>query len=176
MHASPTNGWISALQRWIPVILWAGLIFYFSTETFSFSNTEGFFSAWLSWLFPGIAPEALAPLHPWLRKSGHWFEYCVLAILLVRAQRSDNDSELAMPTIAWTVAIVLAYAASDEYHQSWVPERAASAVDVAIDTFGGVCGVSWMRLRCRRRAAKRETVNKLDNPSLNRDHVEKCRR
>jgi len=150
MHAIPTNSWRSALQRWIPVILWAGLIFHFSTESFSFSNTEGFFSAWLGWLWPGFAPADLAQFHPLLRKGGHWFEYFILAILLMRAQRSGNESEFAMPTIARTLALVLAYAASDEYHQSWVPERTASAVDVAIDTFGGVCGVFWMSLRRKR--------------------------
>jgi len=153
MHAIPTIGWISALQRWLPVILWAGLIFYFSTENFSFSNTEGFFSAWLGWLLPGFAPADLALFHPLLRKGGHWFEYFILAILLVRAGQSSNESELAKPTIAWTLTLVLAYAASDEYHQSWVPERTASVVDVAIDTFGGVCGVFWMCL-WRKRSAR----------------------
>jgi len=150
MHASLTKGWCSVLQRWIPVILWAGLIFYFSTENFSFSNTEGFFSAWLGWLLPGIAPADLAQFHPLLRKGAHWVEYFILAILLVRARRSGNESELAMPTIAWTLALVLAYAVSDEYHQSWVPERIASAVDVVIDTFGGICGVFWMCLSRKR--------------------------
>ena len=152
MHAIPTNGWSSALQRWIPVILWAGLIFYFSTESFSFSNTEGFFSDWLLWFLPEISPAQFMALHLVSRKGGHWFEYFILAILLMRAQRSGNESEFAMPTIARTLALVLAYAASDEYHQSWVPERTASAVDVAIDTFGGVCGVFWIRLLYKRRS------------------------
>lgn len=154
MHANPTDGWSLALQRWIPVILWAGLIFYFSTESFTFSNTEGFFSEWLSWLLPEVSPTAFLPFHPVLRKVGHWFEYFILAILLVRARRSSNESELAMPTSAWTLVLVLAYAISDEYHQSWVPERTASAVDVAIDTFGGVCGVFWMCLWRKRSTDK----------------------
>lgn len=154
MHANLTDSWSSALRRWIPVIFWAGLIFYFSTESFSFSNTEGFFSTWLGWLWPGFAPADLAQFHPVLRKVGHWFEYFILAILLVRARRSSNESELAMPTSAWTLVLVLAYAISDEYHQSWVPERTASAVDVAIDTFGGVCGVFWMCLWRKRSTDK----------------------
>jgi VanZ family protein len=152
MHAIPTKGWCSVLQRWIPVILWAGLIFYFSTENFSFSNTEGFFSAWLDWLWPGIAPADLAQFHPLLRKVGHWFEYFILAILLMRAQRRANEPKLATEVIRRTLGLVLAYAASDEYHQSWVPERTASVVDVAIDTFGGLCGVFWLCLRDKRRA------------------------
>ena len=151
MHAIPTNGWSSALQRWIPVILWAGLIFYFSTESFSFSNTEGFFSDWLLWFLPEISPAQFMALHLVSRKAAHWFEYFVLGILLLRAQRHRDESKLSLATIAWTLALVLAYAASDEYHQSWVLERTASAVDVAIDTFGGICGVFWMCLRNKRR-------------------------
>jgi VanZ family protein len=140
------DGWRSFLQRWLPVVLWAGLIFYFSTESFTFSNTEGFFSEWLSWLLPEVAPAEFLPFHPVLRKVGHWFEYFILAILLMRAQRRANEPKLATEVIRRTLGLVLAYAASDEYHQSWVPERTASVVDVAIDTFGGLCGVFWLCL------------------------------
>jgi len=150
MHAIPANGWISALQRWIPVILWASLIFYFSTENFSFSNTEGFLTEWLRWVFPRLAPAQFMALHLVSRKAAHWFEYFVLGILLLRAQRQGDQPKPATAATARTLALVLAYAASDEYHQSWVPERTASAVDVAIDTFGGLCGVFWMGLRRKR--------------------------
>lgn len=146
MHASPTKGWCSVLPRWIPVILWASLIFYFSTENFSFSNTEGFLSEWLLRFFPQISPARFMALHLVSRKAAHWCEYFVFGILLVRAQRRGDEPRLATAAIARTLVLVLAYAASDEYHQSWVPERTASAVDVAIDTFGGVCGLFWMCL------------------------------
>ena len=150
MQANSTKGWCFLFQRWLPVILWAGLIFYFSTESFTFSNTEGFFSEWLSWLLPELAPAEFLPFHPVLRKLGHWFEYFILAILLMRAQRRANEPKLATEVIRRTLGLVLAYAASDEYHQSWVPERTASVVDVAIDTFGGLCGVFWLCLRDKR--------------------------
>ena len=149
----PAESWRTLLQRWLPVVLWAGLIFYFSTESFSFSNTEGFFSEWLSWLLPELAPAEFALFHLVLRKGAHWFEYLILAIFLLRAQRRGDESKLAAAAIPRTLALVLAYAASDEYHQSWVPERTASVVDVAIDTFGGICGVFWICLRDQRRAA-----------------------
>jgi len=142
----PAESWRTLLQRWLPVILWAGLIFYFSTESFSFSNTEGFLAEWLLRLLPGISPGQFMALHLVSRKVGHWFEYFILAILLLRAQRRGNEPKPATEVIARTLGLVLAYAASDEYHQSWVPERTASAVDVAIDTFGGLCGVFWICL------------------------------
>ena len=149
-HTIPTNGWRSAWQRWIPVILWAGLIFYFSTETFSSSNTEGFLSEWLLRFLPEISPARFMALHLVSRKAAHWFEYFVFGILLLRAQWRGEEPKLATAAIARTLALALAYAFSDEYHQSWVPERTASAVDVAIDTFGGICGVFWMCLYRKR--------------------------
>jgi VanZ family protein len=149
----PAESWRTLLRRWLPVILWAGLIFYFSTENFSFSKTEGFFSDWLRWLLPEISPAQFMALHLGSRKGAHWFEYFILAILLLRAQRRGNEPRLAIAAIARTLVWVLAYAVSDEYHQSWVPERTASAVDVAIDTFGGLCGVFWICFRYQRRAA-----------------------
>lgn len=92
-------------------------------------------------------------LHLVSRKGAHGFEYFILAILLLRAQRRGNEPNLSTAAIARTLALVLAYAASDEYHQSWVPERTASVVDVAIDAFGGLCGAFWICLFNKRRAA-----------------------
>lgn len=67
-----------------------------------------------------------------LRKLAHVTEYLVLAALLIRALRRSEV------TIAVSVAIAgaLAYAASDEWHQSFVPGRTATPRDVAIDGVG----------------------------------------
>ena len=149
----PAESWRTLLQRWLPVVVWAGLIFYFSTESFSFDNTEGFLSKWLPWFLPEISPAQFTALHLVSRKGAHWFEYFIFGILLLRAQRRGDEPKLPSTTIVRTLILVLAYAVSDEVHQSWVPERTASAVDVAIDTFGGICGVFWICLRDQRRAA-----------------------
>ena len=44
---------------------------------------------------------------------------------------------------AGTIAIATLYAASDEWHQSFVPSRSASIVDVLIDCVGAMCGAFW---------------------------------
>ena len=48
-----------------------------------------------------------------------------------------------------TLALVMLYAASDEFHQRFVPSRDASAVDVMIDTGGAVLALFlvWWMLR-----------------------------
>jgi VanZ family protein len=45
-----------------------------------------------------------------------------------------------------TMALVILYAFSDEFHQSYVPSRSASIGDVTIDSCGGLCGALWMNL------------------------------
>jgi VanZ family protein len=99
---------------------------------------------------PSVAPAELTPFQVILRKFAHWFEYFVLAILVLRALRRDDEAELAARTLIWTIGGVTAYAVSDEFHQMWVPERTASAIDVMIDALGGVCGVFWFYFRHRR--------------------------
>jgi VanZ family protein len=67
-----------------------------------------------------------------LRKLAHVCEYLLLTLLLLRALRRSGVA-LAAP-----IAVVgaLAYASSDEWHQSFVPGRTATPRDVAIDGIG----------------------------------------
>jgi VanZ family protein len=67
-----------------------------------------------------------------LRKLAHVTEYLVLAALLMRALRRSRIAA-AIPV---AIAAALAYAAGDEYHQSFVPGRTATPRDVAIDGVG----------------------------------------
>jgi VanZ family protein len=87
-----------------------------------------------------------------LRKLAHLSEYAVLAILVTRALAGTAapSSTVAMQTMA----IVLAYAISDEIHQAFVPNRMPSAVDVLVDVAGGLIGVgifrAWVSIRRQR--------------------------
>ena len=72
----------------------------------------------------------------------HGVEYGVFGILLAKALRSTWE----LRSIPWLFFVTLflgtAYALSDEWHQSFVPNRHASAHDVAADAIGisvGTC-------------------------------------
>ena len=96
---------------WLPVVAWAGLIFALSS--ISDLGTE---------------------LGTWdlvLRKLAHAAEYAVLGFLLVRAL----GREIA------ALAVGIAYAASDELHQHFVPGRQGSPLDVLLDSVGVAVGV-----------------------------------
>jgi len=51
--------------------------------------------------------------------------------------------------------VVVLYAASDEFHQRFVPSRQATLQDVLVDALGGLVGLAavWAARKCRRRAA-----------------------
>lgn len=108
------------LTVWLPVLVWAGIIFAFSS-----------------------IPSLSSGLGTWdtvLRKGAHLTEYAVLGALLYRALEREP---LAL-------AAGIAYAATDEVHQYFVRGRHASPVDVAIDAVGLALGMLvWLRLRQR---------------------------
>jgi len=108
------------LTVWLPVLIWAAVIFTLSS-----------------------IPSLSTGLGTWdtiLRKGAHLTEYAVLGGLLYRA--------LGREPLA--LAAGIAYAATDELHQSFVRGRHASPVDVAIDAVGVALGMLiWLRLRER---------------------------
>ena len=104
-------------SRWLPVLVWAGVIFAFSS-----------------------IPSLNSGLGTWdyvLRKGAHMTEYAILAVLLVRATGS----------LAGAFMLTVLYAASDEVHQLFVRGRHGSPVDVAIDAVGALIGLSLLRSR-----------------------------
>src|SRR6476646_7210889 len=108
------------LTVWLPIFAWAAVIFAFSS-----------------------IPSLSSGLGTWdtiLRKGAHVTEYAILGALLYRALGRE----------ALALAVGVAYAATDEFHQHFVRGRHASPVDVAIDAFGVALGILvWLRVRQR---------------------------
>ncbi len=102
-------------SRWLPVLAWAGVIFALSS-----------------------VPSLGTGLGTWdtvLRKGAHMSEYAILAVLLVRATGSA----------AWAFALAVAFAGSDEIHQTFVRGRHGAPLDVAIDAVGVLLGLAALR-------------------------------
>jgi VanZ family protein len=103
------------IRAWAPVVLWAALIFAFSS-----------------------IPSLSSGLGAWdlvLRKLAHLTEYAILGLLLVRA--------LSHPAVAILAGAL--YATSDEVHQHFVRGRHAAWYDVVLDTVGVTLGVLAFR-------------------------------
>jgi VanZ family protein len=137
------------LKEWLPVVLWATLIFVFSTELFSGAHTGGIINPLLQFFFPNITPKFLNLAHFLIRKLGHFSEYFILTVLLMRALRQENAGRTEPRHLLISFAIATLYAIGDEFHQSFVPSRGASAIDVLIDMCGGIAGILWSHRRNR---------------------------
>jgi VanZ family protein len=116
-------------STWLPPLAWTLVIFAFSTRHGG-----------------GQLPAAEVVL----RKLAHVVEYLVLTTLLLRALHRSGVAA-AIPV---AIVVALAYAASDEWHQSFVPGRTATPRDVAVDGIGiALAAIAVNRTRLRERSA-----------------------
>jgi VanZ family protein len=113
------------IKNWLPVILWAGLIFYLSAQP---SLKSG-----MPWPYDFI-----------LRKGAHIFEFGILFFLLLRVFDSQNFSP--KKALLWAFVLAILYAMSDEFHQLFVSGRVGALSDVVID-FLGIFLLTWWRIR-----------------------------
>jgi VanZ family protein len=136
---------------WLPVLAWAGVMFYASTSAFSDANTGRVILPILHWLLPAASASALAQMHFLIRKCGHFTEYFVLGLLLLRAFRAGRRETRLRWALA-AIAIAACYATSDELHQSLVPGRGGLELsDVLIDTTAAALAqVLSAALNCRK--------------------------
>lgn len=113
------------LIQWGPALLWMGLIFLLSSRT------------------PGQLPN-FGPFDLFVKKGAHAAGYAVLAMLLWRALKSSRRP------FWWALLGAAVYAFSDEWHQTFVPGRRGSLVDVLIDSLGALAGLLLLRWFQRR--------------------------
>lgn len=115
---------MAVLSRFGPPLALMGLIFYLSAQ-------------------PGLASGLSFDF--FLRKAAHMAEYGLLFLLWWRALGARAGAGWA------AAAIAVAYAISDELHQSYVPDRAGKPLDVVIDAAGvalaALAARRWPRLR-----------------------------
>ena len=137
------SGGLPLLLRWLLLLGWMGLIFMFSADSDSGATSGGILQA-LVGLFSGvlgpIAPETREWLHLLLRKAAHFTEYAVLALLWTGVLKPGPRRWL------WAFLLTTGYAATDEIHQIFVPNRGPSPIDVLIDASGAATALAAFRL------------------------------
>ena len=123
---------VRLVVAWLPAVAWAGVIFAFSAT-------------------PNLRVAESDVVDLIVRKAGHMTEFGVLALLVWRGFSYARLRGAVLLSLALTAA----YAASDEFHQSFTAGRHASPVDVGIDSAGALIAllalVAWLRFRARRR-------------------------
>ncbi|WP_420643250.1 VanZ family protein [Candidatus Leptofilum sp.] len=99
--------------RWLPLLLAMGVIFFASHQ-------------------PAVDLPDFGLWDLTFKKLGHFLAYGVLALLAFRAVLDWQRPYLT------TFLIVFLYALSDEFHQTFVPGRNGTLVDVVIDMCGAL--------------------------------------
>ena len=135
------------LKYWLPVLLWMGIIFWMSTGMFSAQNTFDVLQKFLRSFDPAISNSTVRLINNSIRKAGHVTEFFISGLLVFRAFRAGSTEPRMMRWALLSIVFVVLFAASDEYHQSFVATRTASVLDVCIDSGGGILAVCYSMLR-----------------------------
>ena len=115
------------IVRWIPALLVMGVIFWFSSQ-------------------PGDALPDFDWADRIIKKGGHMLGYGLLAFWVWYVLGLNPKKRW----LAWLFAVL--YAATDEFHQSFVPYRGPSVWDVLVfDNVGALLSL-WVMERFTRRA------------------------
>ncbi len=140
------------VSKWMPVIAWMFLIFAGSSDVLSAEHTSRFLVPFLLWLDPHISVATIAAVHVSIRKLGHFTEYAILAAFLWRGLRGTFPAVSSKLLAATAFLTAAGFAASDEFHQSFVPSRTASPRDVMIDCLGALLAVACCVILARSRS------------------------
>lgn len=73
-------------------------------------------------------------------KFMHFFAYTILSYLTARALLWKREIPDEKRYLLGAIVLVALYGVSDEFHQYFVPERDASAMDLLADFIGSFCG------------------------------------
>jgi hypothetical protein len=121
---------LDIVPRWLPSLFMMAAIFAFSSRT---STELPSFGGW----------------DYFVKKSAHGIGYGLLALSYLRALPGRNYK------LAWFLAVL--YSLTDEFHQSFVPGRRASLIDVFVFDNVGALITLYVHYRWRKKTEHHET-------------------
>ena len=128
--ATRQGAMVQVFWYWVPVALYAGMIFYFSAQSHPDDDLPSF-------LFEEISDKVL-----------HAVEYGILSVLCYRAFRWAAGPAIARQAVVLAIVTASVYGITDEVHQAFVPLRESSWLDWLADTIGaGIATMSWRFIR-----------------------------
>ena len=113
------------LYKMVPMLIVMGTIFFLSHKT---------------------GDEIQLPAFAYSDLVAHMLIYAALGCAIIYAWSTKFKAYQPINVVCYTVVFCLLYGVSDEFHQSFVPGRYVSAMDVVADTVGAViiCTGWWV--------------------------------
>lgn len=151
--ASDQSGWRWWLSVWTPVAVAIAVICAESTTTFSSEHTSSWLRPILQSIFGIFTDSNWDAFHHVLRKSGHFIGYGTVGFTFLRAWLHMLGRNTPTSLLSWRVeSSILAIfstaivASCDEFHQTMLPGRTGTPVDVLLDTTGAttLCLLVWL--------------------------------
>ena len=112
-------------KLWLPVVLWAGVIFLLSSLPINKVTTF----SWMDFV---------------IKKTAHVVEYAIFYWLSFRAI-SEKGRKLEKKMFVLPLIMGIFYAFTDEWHQTMVPGRQGTLRDVGFDTIGLMLSLSQIK-------------------------------
>jgi VanZ family protein len=117
---------VQVFWYWLPAVLYAGMIFYMSSQSHPEEQLPSF-------VLKDVSDKVL-----------HAVEYAGLAVLCYRAFRWAAGPSVARQALVLAIVTASIYGITDEVHQFFVPFRESSWLDWLADTAGAAVGaLSW---------------------------------
>lgn len=147
---------------WLLPLAWMGVIFNSSSTPYQEQDMKPFLSSYtdLSFLKPYLDSIVFTYHHSevsvatlgvegfieyFIRKGAHVTVFLLLLLFLHVAFRKTTTLALNK-CIVWSLFITVLYAAFDEIHQGFTPNRTPYVGDVLLDTVGALIGVGLIYL------------------------------
>ncbi len=132
------------LIDWLPAALSVLVIYLESTATMSANNTSRWLYPIWVYLFGPITSQHWGEVHHLIRKTGHFVGYGGVSLTFFYSWRQTfyrlgvGQWRLWRRASLAAILCTLFIASMDEFHQSFLPSRTSSPIDVCIDLGGAI--------------------------------------
>lgn len=143
---------------WVPVVLIAGLIFWFSSQPYQNQDVKPLLNDYineewveesLSWIqfdyagyFVSVASLGAASFIEFLiRKGAHFGIFFLLGFFTCRALFATILHNRKSTCFVSSILFIILFAVQDELHQHFTGDRTPLIHDVMIDSVGGLAGI-----------------------------------
>jgi VanZ family protein len=134
-----------------PLVLWIAVILILGSGPGASAQTSRFIRPLIEFFFPDASPDTFLIVHAFIRKSAHFVEYAMLALIAARAFSLSQVTVSVKPLFVLPLVLTAVVAAADELNQSFYNSRTSSGWDVLLDISGGAAAMALLVFFRRRK-------------------------